>query len=268
MIKKLTNGATTTWPVWIPTVQSAMNAMPADTHRSEPFSLMFGRAWRRFEYAAIKNSDPTDFMKRQEFLVRTIHPILAQKGFERRQAARKRIEMSRKLISEISNGATVYARDVLRSGKWEVMYEGPYEVIGQDDKKAYVLRDPDGKILGRHFTVDQLKMATGVELKSDVFTVDRIMAHRGDNAHGFEYLVKWKGIPEQTWEPQENFIDWAVINRYWKQCNTGPAPGVSASRVSQPDVAQNRVNQDRSNPNSGYFGKHPFRIRMKGPSKV
>jgi hypothetical protein len=47
------------------------------------------------------------------------------------------------------------------------------------------------------------------------YDVDEILDHKqvGSEIH---YYVKWTGYKEKTWEPQDNFNDRAVIDRYWR----------------------------------------------------
>jgi hypothetical protein len=54
--------------------------------------------------------------------------------------------------------------------------------------------------------------------------VDKIVAHDGSDLTGYRYLVKWKGYDDQynTWEDQDNFIDWQCIRDYWADLSAGP----------------------------------------------
>ena len=48
------------------------------------------------------------------------------------------------------------------------------------------------------------------------YAVEKILRHRG--AEGArEYLVRWEGFEadRDTWEPETNFDDQQVIQRYW-----------------------------------------------------
>ena len=52
------------------------------------------------------------------------------------------------------------------------------------------------------------------------YEVSGIMDHRLNwKKSGYQYLVRWKGFTaeEDTWEPEENFDNMAVIKQYWKQ---------------------------------------------------
>ena len=56
------------------------------------------------------------------------------------------------------------------------------------------------------------------------YEVSGIMDHRLNwKKSGYQYLVRWKGFTAEkdTWEPEENFDDMAVIKRYWKQQQQG-----------------------------------------------
>ena len=132
-------------------------------------------------------------------------------------------------------GATVYAHDTTRPAKFDVMYEDLYQVSGLDNRGSYVLKDSDGKLLTRHFTIKQLKPAAKELFKEEdqhiVFTVDCILDHC-DIVGGREYLVHWKGKYKDTWEDQEIFIDWNCINAYCMS-KTKPASGGQLRRSAR-----------------------------------
>ena len=77
----------------------------------------------------------------------------------------------------------------MKVAKWDVLYEGPYEVVGSDQKHAYVLKDTDGVMLGRHFTVDQLKIVAGQKGDERVsYVIKELLDHR-KGPNGMEYLI-------------------------------------------------------------------------------
>ncbi len=56
------------------------------------------------------------------------------------------------------------------------------------------------------------------------YEIAGILDHRQKkNGKGYEYRVRWKDFKESedTWEPEENFDDVAIIKRYWNQRKKG-----------------------------------------------
>jgi hypothetical protein len=53
------------------------------------------------------------------------------------------------------------------------------------------------------------------DLETAVYEVQSIEGHRG-SPNNYEYLTKWKGYRQRTWEPATSFRDTALINDYWK----------------------------------------------------
>jgi hypothetical protein len=138
-----------------------------------------------------------------------------------------------KQLPSLQPGTKVMALDQTRSSKWDPIYEGPYTIIKQTAGGAYELQDHDGKRLDRKMVISMLKVIDGVppsggrkeiQKEDQHYEVLGILAHREKGkSKGNEYKVRWKGCGEEedTWEPEENFDDMAVIKRYWKQRREG-----------------------------------------------
>ncbi|KAI3646704.1 hypothetical protein MP228_009632 [Amoeboaphelidium protococcarum] len=125
---------------------------------------------------------------------------------------------TRKQAKPLEVGTVVFVLDVNQESKWDAMYEGPYEIVGIDGKKAYVLKDEMGAVLNRHVPREHLKVRSQKFADLSVLEVESIQDHRGSERDGFDYLVRWKKLDasEDSWEHQKNFNDWKVIQRYWK----------------------------------------------------
>jgi hypothetical protein len=122
-------------------------------------------------------------------------------------------------MATLSVGMVVVALDPLRGAKWDALYVGPYTTVGVDDRRAYVLRDEMDTVVTRHFSVDQLQVATATFVgTSPGLVAETILVHRHDSSCELEYLVWWKGYSpdENSWEPVVNFVDRGCIQKYWK----------------------------------------------------
>jgi hypothetical protein len=230
-LKKQLQGATINWPMWLPITQMAINMATSSATGTAPFMLMFGRKWnplqdyRHDESRPIEEADREIFRQKQEWLIKVIYPAISQKSEGAKRQSKIYQDRKRRAAVPLEPGAVVYALDPLRASKWHALYEGPYEVLGRDDKKAYILKDLHGTIVGRHFTSDQLKPVNSqLTDPSNAFVVEMILDHDGTELGGYDYLVKWKSYPasENSWEPQQNFVDWHCIQRYWRDKVASP----------------------------------------------
>jgi hypothetical protein len=68
---------------------------------------------------------------------------------------------------------------------------------------------------------DQLKIVAGSVPEERTYRVEKILGHR-ETPDGYEYHVKWAGYDEESWEPQRNFVDWKILQDYWKVVVAGP----------------------------------------------
>ena len=121
-------------------------------------------------------------------------------------------------------GTMVMLEDPLRSAKSEPRWVGPYRVVKVTKAGTYSLLDSTSALFGRNVPRQQLKVISfpvdrsplSSSQLSPAFVVEKVIAHRGPEG-ARQYLVKWKDFPssENTWEPQGNFEDVAVLTSYW-----------------------------------------------------
>jgi hypothetical protein len=140
----------------------------------------------------------------------------------------------RKQKEPILPGTQVMVVNHLRGSKWEPVYEGPYEVIQQHKGGAYSLRDSLGETMERRFTIEMLKIVQSIndlaslelsqlqEKKAndeESFEIQTIKNHRLRGSNGYEYLVKWKGFPDEdnSWVKAADFDSLKSITKYWKK---------------------------------------------------
>jgi hypothetical protein len=238
LLKKCMQGATDQWQQWLPMVQLCLNLKILERTGTRPFDLFFGRSFNSFgDYATIQKSEDLEKMMEGRIedlkeLRDLIWPAIAEKTAMSRKKRTQWIDKHVKQVAVLKPGTQVMAIDQTRVSKWDPIYEGPYTIIRQTEKGSYVLRDHDGKEIDRHMAIHMLKIVDGVspseggkkKQKEESYEVSGILNHRKKKGgKGNEYLVRWKGCKEEldTWEPETNFNDLAVVKGYWKQRGEG-----------------------------------------------
>jgi len=118
----------------------------------------------------------------------------------------------------------VYTIDKTKQSKWDATYEGPFTITQRNRGGTYTLKDKTGELLKRRFTIDMLKPVINSlrggndnSSKGPHYHVEKILDSKRIKGKQM-YLVKWKGYTKRynTWEPESNFDDVAVIRKYWK----------------------------------------------------
>jgi hypothetical protein len=232
MDKKHTAGAAAKWPAWVPFVQLVVNDAITTTTASAPFALMFGRKFCGFEAHCQTVVSDVDGMERhmakQEWISKYVYPTVGELSGLKKDKCKEYRNRTRKQLAPLQVGQYVMAVDPTRASKWDAVYEGPYTVVGRDDRGAYVLQDLRKVIVGRHFTIEQLKVVRPGEdvdplSTQPVLVVKRVLKHR-EVPGGLEYLVEWEDSRyENSWENAFQFIDVGCLSKYWKQLRNAQA---------------------------------------------
>ncbi|MCP3679180.1 MAG: hypothetical protein GY782_02515 [Gammaproteobacteria bacterium] len=96
-----------------------------------------------------------------------------------------------------------------------------------EQTKGYSLLNQTQELLNAEVPAARLKIIRGAlddknkNPNTEVCEVDQIIGHRG-YAGARQYLVKWKGRDEKTWENEEDFQTHDVIRNYWKELEALP----------------------------------------------
>jgi hypothetical protein len=224
VIKKLLHGTTTHWPLFVPFAQLSFNHKISSLTGSSPFSLMFGRQLNEMKDYSTHEPQPVsldDWQSHQEKILSLIFPAVSDRVRISKSKMVQSLNKHRRVLlhSTFPNGAIVMLKDPLRQNKFEPKFVGPYTIVRRTRNGNYVLRDATGDILDRHAPPDQLKLisrkARPSDLEANVYEVERIIKHRG-SPNAYEFLTKWKGYRQPTWEPSSSFQDTALITDYWK----------------------------------------------------
>ncbi|KAF9176678.1 hypothetical protein BGZ50_009872 [Haplosporangium sp. Z 11] len=111
--------------------------------------------------------------------------------------------------------------DPIRGDKLTPKYEGPYAVVQRTAHGAYILKDGTDAVLGRQYAPSQLKLVLDDFEDTSTYEVDKIIDQHQDSEspNDTECLVKWKGFSSEdnTWEPEESFIERQCIADYWSE---------------------------------------------------
>lgn len=244
MIRKLVADKADLWDKHIPLIQLSMNTRIVHLHNSSPFSLFFARQANGFSNYM---NDTGDVMSQEELLERltymteVVFPAVEEKA---KITQAKMIERFNATVlhNEFPDGAKVMTLDPIRGDKLTARYEGPYTVVSKSAHGAYTLRDATGEILGRNYAPSQLKLVLD-DLETNAFEVERIVGHKPNEHAPGEYLyhVKWKGYPmeDNTWEPEDSFIERTCIKDYWQEHGQSPTPRRGKRKLPAPPPAPN-----------------------------
>ena len=227
IIKKLLNGTSNHWPMFVSFAQITFNNKISSLTGSSPFALMFGRNLNELkDYSDEKGVSVSldDWKTHQEKIASLIYPAVSERIKSGKDKLIKALDENRRLLSPSAfpAGSTVMLIDPRRLNKFEPKYIGPYTIIRRAKNGAYVLKDSTGDILDRHVPADQLKMITkgkrNVDIVSPAYEINKIINHRGEPGR-YEYLVDWVGYSDadRSWEPQSCFLDTKCIEQYWRE---------------------------------------------------
>ena len=236
IIKKLLHGVHENWPLFVPFAQLSFNNKISSLTGSSPFALMFGRKLNEIkDYSKIddNNNNPTsisldNWKEHQEKILSLIFPSISDRISGAKQKLVQTLNKHRRVLlsKAIPTGTSVMIKDPKfiknpeLKGKLEPPYIGPYTVIRRAKFGAYVLKDATGDLLDRHVPVDQMKIQLKINKHNhnDIYLIKKIIKHRGSPGN-YEFLVDWKHFKEQTWEPEENILDYEEVKKYWKSIN-------------------------------------------------
>jgi hypothetical protein len=109
------------------------------------------------------------------------------------------------------------ANDSNNSRKFQHLYTGPFTLLRKVGENAFVLDIPTHWRLHPVFNVSRLELSrvdgsrkhpSPPPLHSTTaateYEVETILEHQGTTARDLEYLVKWMGSADATWEPLDN----------------------------------------------------------------
>ena len=190
-------------------VQEGLNTRLVKPLGSTPFDLFFARLpeMRREGRGEVEVSESelenvVRIGDRNEVMVKVVYPEAAEKVKKVREEVCKSKNRKRKKGKRFKEGEKMVR--VERQCKQDSFFKGPFVVRGFVEKKVeYQLvrvGEEEVRVRTRH---ENLRGVGEVEEegKDEVFEVTRVEGVRGEGEEK-EFLVKWKGYRERTWEKE------------------------------------------------------------------
>jgi hypothetical protein len=212
------------WDIILPLIQLMINDHVREDYDSTPFFNMFARDHDAFHIpveiplSGNLEADMQVWLQRLQLTLDVDRPWLRASIERRSQKMAEQFAKAHKQapLEPIAPGTLVMLLDVNRASKNESPYVGPYSIKSFDEKtQSYLITDSLGSTFGRRVTVDMLKiLPLARKPDDDQYYVENLLNHRKKNDK-FEYLVKWVGFDETTWEPVENILDDNLVRQYW-----------------------------------------------------
>ena len=246
VLSKIMGGNVANFDLYLPAAQLFINTKVSLLTKTCPMEYVFARSSNSFaDYSRseMRLLSEIELTQRAGQVRDVVFPELASAVQQRQQRARDRLDNSRRVVTRVfPPGSSVMVKDVTRSQKHQPYFTGPFTVLRRTKAGTYTLLTPDGTLFHRNVPVQQLKLiaAAGLADVSDLdslsrtYLVERVVDHRGGEGQR-EYLVKWRGYEDRTWEPHTNFSGTAdaAIREYW---STRDAAGVSPADSAPVDA--------------------------------
>ena len=231
-ISKHLNGEFAFWPIALPIIQLQYNDKVLESTGSTPFSLFFNRQPHGYIDNTTHPPTPIDinnYHKYQDTLTTMVFPAIAARVTNIKQSYIDKINSQRKLLYEqpLALGSIVMMKDLKYidnvRGTGQAPYIGPYTVQKRAPDGGYILIDVNKEVRPHSVSVENLKvlfhksnLPKRVHTSERSYVIDEIIGCRpsATNTSENEYLVRWKGYEQPTWEPRSNFNDAATIRDY------------------------------------------------------
>ena len=210
------------WDKWIPYIEFAYNTRVHSTTGYAPYELVFGKKPNIFKGLSDTDLSPNEeneLLVRSEQLRNLIENI-RPKAIDNNKLAKERQRRNQDKTQNVTletlpKDSWVMIKNEKIKRKLDSRYQGRYQVIGQDDKMNYILKDATGSLVENKFPLHQLKKVSEVEGKGA--EIQKILKHQTKNG-ALKFLVKWKGLPvsDAEWVNESDFHTKEIIRKYFK----------------------------------------------------
>ncbi|SAM00567.1 hypothetical protein [Absidia glauca] len=253
LIKKLVEGVTDSWDLFVPSAQLAINAKVSKRLNATPFSVMFGRRINDFknykeEEGEKTNLTPVQIEKRIAELQNVIFPAIEEKTAQT-IIKQKAIFDKKHIQRDFPMGSYVMEKihPNFRS-KMDARHEGPYQVVRKTQAGTYVLKNTTGDLMPKNYQASQLIAVEDNNAdEENTYDVEAIIAHKhNEKTNKYTYKVKWLNYDEShcTWEPSDNFHSTQCIKDYWNRIHQTPQSNDN-KRKEKTNTAKQRTKRSR-----------------------
>lgn len=281
-IRKHAAGDHVNWPKWVPFVLLAYRSRIHSSTGYTPFELMFGRRMNGFELDnSTSNQDESEDLWSRANEIRCLVDGVQPKAIENIKKSQVTQVKSQNKAHQVDNtrleiGSQVYVMVKGIQDKLQDKFKGPFTIVEHAKGGNFRLKNVLNQTLNGSFPRERLKPARNVD-NNKYYRIEKILDDKIDKDGKREFYVKWKdqelGAP--SWEPQENFADLDIINKYLKekqktqkQAIQEPNPGQTSSLeraptikrwVKKPNIAQE---QPKSTQNTVKKRGRPRKINL------
>jgi len=218
-LRKLIGGAMAMWDVRLPLAQLCYNTTVRRVSKSNPYSLMFTRAWNlpgTPSNAVVSDDDIQEWCdKHQKNVLEQIYPAIREVRKRSREENAKSYNKKRHIVPSLKIGDTVMIVNATDKSKNAPKYLGNFEIIAISPTGSYSIRNEFGHVFQRDRSL--LKpIPKPLAPQGKVYEVERVLKHRNTRGQD-QYFVSWVGYPasENQWITRDMFTNEKAIKAFW-----------------------------------------------------
>lgn len=249
LLRKMLRGSSTLWDYMLPWVLYLYNTSIRQGLKSTPYAIHFGRAQYPLNLPddkapsqsmaesllqEIKLPSPDedkqhtshveafnmqDWLRHQGVILQKVYPAIKQLMQATKTKTAEQFQKRKRIVKPLQVGDRVMAKDPNTLHKLQDPYIGPFTVQEILPQGTYKIGNARGDFHIKARSQLKLIPALGAdEDEEDLWTVDKIIDHKKDDAGRHLYRVRWKGFTaaDDTWEPAASFDDFKTVDLYWR----------------------------------------------------
>lgn len=221
--KLMIENAEAEWDELLSAVQFYSNTRVASRHKSQPFAVFYGRTAAFLpSTTAASSADGSSFSPEEaEARIQQMQEVVWPAARAITNAHAEKMQQTadgRRPQQTFNIGDSVMISMPPRSKKSGPRYTGPF-TVAQRSGNGYKLMSSTG-LLPRAIPTHRLKLVQAAE-EIEEHEVEHIISHRKTLDGSIEFLTKWIGHEDPTWEPEHNFISehasTQAYTSYWEE---------------------------------------------------